>query len=119
MANTTNNVINIGLGNFILAKRIIAVVSPISSPMRRLKEEAKQGNRLIDTTQGRKTRSFIITDSNHLILSSVLPETIIDRLERHTMESESLSNSAVGSVSTDGINGSGSIDSINKDNEVD
>ena len=76
----TNKVIHIGLNNYILAKRIIAVVNPLSSPMRRLKEEAKTEGRLIDATQGRKTRSFVITDSNHLILSSVLPETLTQRL---------------------------------------
>ncbi len=76
-----SKVINIGLGNFVLRSRIVTVVNPLSSPMRRLKEDAKNDGRLIDATQGRRTRSFIITDSNHVILSSVSSDTIIQRLE--------------------------------------
>ncbi len=76
-----NQVVKIGLGNFVLAKRVVAVVNPLSSPMRRLREEAKNEGRLIDATQGKKTRSFIITDSNHLILSSNSPETLLQRLD--------------------------------------
>lgn len=59
--------------------RVVAIVGPASSPMRRLREEAKQAGRLIDATQGRKTRSLIITDSNHCILSAIQPETISQR----------------------------------------
>lgn len=77
----SNQVVNIGLGNYIVASRIVTIVAPHSSPMRRLKEEAKKDNRLIDASQGKKTRSFIITDSNHLILSSVSPDTITKRLD--------------------------------------
>ncbi len=76
-----NQVVKIGLGNFVLAQRVVAVVNPLSSPMRRLREEAKNEGRLIDATQGKKTRSFIITDSNHLILSSNSPETLMQRLD--------------------------------------
>lgn len=68
--------LNIGFGNTVVAERVVAIVSPNSSPMKRLKDEAKEDNRLIDVTQGRKTRSIIITDSNHVILSSVQVETI-------------------------------------------
>lgn len=73
--------INIGFGNFVVAKRVVSIVNPSSSPMRKLKEEAKSEGRLIDVTQGKRTRSFIITDSNHLILSSVSTDTIMQRLE--------------------------------------
>lgn len=68
--------LNIGFGNTVVAERVVAIVSPNSSPMKRLKDEARDGNRLIDVTQGRKTRSIIVTDSNHVILSSVQVETI-------------------------------------------
>ncbi len=73
--------VNVGFGNFVLAKRVVAVISAVSNPMRRLKEEAKAEGRLIDATHGRKTRSFIITDSNHLILSYYSTDTITLRLE--------------------------------------
>ena len=68
--------INVGFGNSIVASRILAVVNPHSSPMKKLKDEAKRNNRLMDVTEGRRTRSIIILDSNHVILSSVQPETI-------------------------------------------
>jgi len=68
--------INVGFGNSIVASRILAVVNPHSSPMKKLKDEAKRNNRLLDVTEGRRTRSIIILDSNHVVLSSVQPETI-------------------------------------------
>jgi len=71
--------INIGFGNVVLASRIISVVSSSSAPMKRLKEEAKKMGRLIDASQGRKTRTIIITDSGHVILSAVQAETITQR----------------------------------------
>ena len=71
--------INVGFGNSIVASKILAVVNPHSSPMKKLKDEAKRGNRLIDVTEGRRTRSIIILDSNHVVLSSVQPETIMQR----------------------------------------
>ena len=73
--------LNIGYGNLVLASRIIAIVSPQSSPMRRLREEAGERGKLIDATQGRRTRSILITDSDHVILSAVNPETIAARLD--------------------------------------
>ena len=77
-------VINIGFGNYVLAGRVVSVVNPASSPMRRLREDAKTEGRLIDATQGRKTRSIIITDSNHVILSAIQPETISQRFNQET-----------------------------------
>lgn len=71
--------LNIGFGNAVVASRVVAIIGPTSSPMRRLREEARQAGRLIDATQGRKTRSIIITDSNHCILSSIQAETISQR----------------------------------------
>jgi regulator of extracellular matrix RemA (YlzA/DUF370 family) len=72
--------LNIGFGNTVLANRVIAIVSPASAPMKRLKEDARQGNKLIDATMGRRTRSIIIMDSDHVILSGVQAETIAQRL---------------------------------------
>lgn len=72
--------LNIGFGNTVLANRVVAIVSPASAPMKRLKEDAKQANKLVDATMGRRTRSIIITDSDHVILSGVQAETIAQRL---------------------------------------
>ncbi len=72
--------INIGFNNMVSLTRVIAVVSPLSSPMRRIREESKKSGKLIDVTQGRKTRSIIIIDSGHIILSALTPETISQRI---------------------------------------
>ena len=73
--------INVGFGNVVLQSRVVAVVSPGSSPMKRLRDSAKDGNNLVDVTEGRKTRSVIITDSGHIVLSALNTSTIIARLE--------------------------------------
>jgi len=75
-----HRMINVGFGNAVPASRVLAVVNPKSSPMKKLKDEAKEQKKLIDVTEGRRTRSIIILDSNHIILSSVQPETITTRL---------------------------------------
>jgi len=72
--------VNVGFGNVVVASRVVAVVHPGSSPARRLKDDAREGGRLVDATQGRRTRSIIVTDSNHVILSAVQGETIAQRL---------------------------------------
>lgn len=72
--------LNIGFGNTVMVDRVIAVINTGSSPARKLKELAKNGERLIDVTEGRRTRSIIIMDSNHIILSSVQPDTISQRI---------------------------------------
>ncbi|MBU0485973.1 MAG: DUF370 domain-containing protein [Proteobacteria bacterium] len=74
-----HRMINIGFGNSVVAGRILAVVNPKSSPMKKLRDEARDQKKLIDVTEGRRTRSIIILDSNHVILSSVQPETITQR----------------------------------------
>ena len=74
--------INIGFNNMVMDIRIIAVINPDSAPSKRLKEEAKLQNRLIDATLGRKTKTLIITDSNHVIMSAINPETISARIEK-------------------------------------
>ncbi len=77
----SERLINIGFNNFVIAPRIISIISPASAPMRRLREDARAEGRLIDATQGRKTRSIIVTDSNHVVLSAILPETLRQRLQ--------------------------------------
>lgn len=72
--------LNVGFGNVVVASRVVAVVSPNSAPMRRLKETAKKNGKLIDASQGRKTRSIIVTDSDHVTLSAIQPETLAQRL---------------------------------------
>ncbi len=72
--------VNIGYGNLVMAARVIAIVSPGSSPMRRLREEAGRRGKLLDATEGRRTRSIVLTDSDHVILSAITPETIATRL---------------------------------------
>jgi len=72
--------LNIGFGNVVVASRVVAIVTPSSAPMKRLKEEAKNSGKLVDATQGRKTRSIIVTDSNHIVLSAVQAETVAQRL---------------------------------------
>jgi regulator of extracellular matrix RemA (YlzA/DUF370 family) len=72
--------LNLGFENFVVASRVVGIVNPQSSPMRRLREDARAENRLVDATHGRKTRSIIVTDSNHVILSAILPDTMAQRL---------------------------------------
>jgi len=73
--------LNIGYGNLVAAARVVAIVSPASAPMKRLREEAASRGKLIDATQGRRTRSILVTDSDHIILSAINPETIASRLQ--------------------------------------
>jgi regulator of extracellular matrix RemA (YlzA/DUF370 family) len=70
------NLLNVGFGN-----SVVAIVAPNSAPMKRLKDEARDGNYLIDATHGRKTRSIIVMDSNHIVLSAIQAETISQRFE--------------------------------------
>jgi regulator of extracellular matrix RemA (YlzA/DUF370 family) len=71
--------LNIGFGSTLVAERVVAIVSPNSAPMKRLKDEARSDNRLIDATHGRRTRSIIVLDSNHVVLSAIQAETISQR----------------------------------------
>lgn len=80
--------INLGFGNFVIASRVIGIINPFSSPMRRLREDAKVEGRLIDATQGRKTRSIVVTDSNHVILSAILPETLGQRFGQEETQND-------------------------------
>ncbi len=82
----SNKPVNIGYGNIVMTSKVVAVLSPDSAPMRRIREDAKERKMLIDATQGRKTRAIIITDSDHVILSAVQVETLIPRFSERGEE---------------------------------
>jgi regulator of extracellular matrix RemA (YlzA/DUF370 family) len=71
--------VNIGFGNVVAVSKVVAIVTPGSAPIKRMREEAKNEGKLVDATQGRRTRSIIITDSNHIVLSALQAETITQR----------------------------------------
>lgn len=79
--------VNIGFGNIIAANRIVGIVSPESAPIKRVIQEARERGMLIDATYGRRTRAVIITDSDHIILSAVQPETVAHRLTNKETDS--------------------------------
>jgi extracellular matrix regulatory protein A len=72
--------VNIGYGNMVSAARIISIVSPDSAPIKRIIQDARENGKLVDATHGRRTRAVIIMDSDHIVLSSVQPETVAHRL---------------------------------------
>ena len=80
--------INIGFGNMVSANRLIAIVSPESAPIKRIIQDARDNGNLIDATYGRRTRAVIITDSDHIILSAVQPETVANRIVDYEDEEE-------------------------------
>lgn len=81
--------INIGFGNMVSARRLIAIVSPESAPIKRMVQEARDRGVLVDATYGRRTRAVLITDSDHIILSALQPETVAGRLgSRETVSEE-------------------------------
>ena len=82
--------INIGYGNLVAVDRVIALASPESAPIKRLVAEAKEEGRVIDVTCGRRTRAVVITDSDHVILSAVQPETVANRLVDDDDDTEEL-----------------------------
>ena len=73
--------LNIGFGNVVSMDKVVAIINSGSSPVKRLKDEAKRRGKLVDATQGRKTRAIIITESDHIILSAIAGETIVQRLK--------------------------------------
>jgi len=77
--------LNVGFGNMVAVARVIAIVDPGSAPMKRLKDEAKRAGKLVDATNGRRTRSIIVTDSDHVVLSAIQTETIAQRVEADTL----------------------------------
>ena len=72
--------VNVGYGNLVARTRIVAIVAPAASPMRRLRREAAERGKLVDATEGRRTRSILIMDSDHVVLSAINPETLAARL---------------------------------------
>jgi len=75
------HLLNVGFGNTVMVEKVIAVINTGSSPARKLKEAAKMDGRLVDVTEGRRTRSILVMESNHIILSSVQPDTISQRMQ--------------------------------------
>lgn len=75
----SNKLIRLGFDNVVVKDKVVAVVAPDAAPIKRLKDEARRNNKLIDATSGRRTRAVIITESDHVILASVQPETIVQR----------------------------------------
>ena len=82
--------INVGFGNMVAAERIVVLASPDSAPMKRLVQDAKDDGRAIDVTCGRRTRTIIITDAEHVVLSALTPEKIAGRLENNTADEDTL-----------------------------
>ena len=80
--------INIGFGNMVSANRIVAIAGPESAPIKRLVQDAKEDDRVIDVSCGRRTRAVIITDSDHVILSAIQAETITNRLASDVADGE-------------------------------
>ena len=80
--------INIGFGNMVAAERIVSIVSPDSAPVKRLVQDAKDAGRVIDVSCGRKTRAVIITDSEHVILSALVAETVANRVDSTDTEDD-------------------------------
>ena len=73
--------VHVGFGNLVVGERIVALIGPASAPIKRLKEEAAKEGRLVDATQGRKTRAILVMDSGHVIRSALHPETLAHRFE--------------------------------------
>jgi len=80
--------INIGFGNIVSASRVVAIVGPDAAPVKRIIQDARERGLLIDATCGRRTRAVLVTDSQHIILSAVQPETIAHRLESREVLAE-------------------------------
>jgi len=80
--------VNIGYGNMVSSSRIVAVVGPEAAPIRRLVQDARDAGRVVDATCGHKTRAVVITDSDHVILSPLLPETVAARADERKADEE-------------------------------
>ncbi|NLP35141.1 MAG: DUF370 domain-containing protein [Clostridiales bacterium] len=77
-----NKLINIGFGNVVNSNKIIGIISPDAAPIKRMVQAAKDNGMAIDATCGRKTKSVIVTDSGHMVLSALLPDTIASRVNQ-------------------------------------
>jgi regulator of extracellular matrix RemA (YlzA/DUF370 family) len=81
LGSSEDQLVNIGHNNFVLSNRILAIVETGPLPSKRLREQASSQNRLIDGTAGRKMRSLVITDSNHVFISALTPATLLERMQ--------------------------------------
>ena len=99
-----NRPINIGFGNMVPSDRIVAMVSSDSAPVKRMIQDARERGSLVDATQGRKTRAVIVTDSGHIILSAIQPETVAGRMTdgHYPLENPSAERPAVPAENTKG-----------------
>ena len=82
------SLINIGFGNIVLSEKVVAIISPESAPIKRVIREAEEKGKLINATYGRRTRAVLVTDSDHIILSALQPETISNRLVQEGSQDE-------------------------------
>ncbi len=82
------SLINIGFGNIVLSEKVVAVISPESAPIKRVIREAEEKGKLINATYGRRTRAVLVTDSDHIILSALQPETISNRFIQEGSQDE-------------------------------
>ena len=85
---SSRTLLNIGYGNLVVASRLVAVVAPGAAPMKRLRDEAAKRGKLVDSTQGRRTRSILIMDDDHVVLSAINPETIAARFAQVELAEE-------------------------------
>ena len=85
---SSRTLLNIGYGNLVVSTRVVAIVGPSAAPMKRLREEASRRGKLIDSTQGRRTRSILIMDDDHVILSAINPETIASRFAQEEIDGD-------------------------------
>lgn len=82
------SLINIGFGNVVLSEKVVAVISPESAPIKRVIHEAEEKGKLINATYGRRTRAVLVTESDHIILSALQPETISNRLSQEGTDND-------------------------------
>jgi regulator of extracellular matrix RemA (YlzA/DUF370 family) len=87
-ADARSRLLNVGYGNVVAAARVIAIMAPTASPMRRLRREAAARGKLVDATEGRRTRSILVMDSDHVVLSAINPETLAARLSEDAGNAE-------------------------------
>ncbi|NLK99889.1 MAG: DUF370 domain-containing protein [Clostridiales bacterium] len=87
-----NRLINVGFGNVVNSNKIISIISPDAAPVKRMVQTAKDSGMAIDATCGRRTKAVIVTDSGHLILSSLLPDTITGRVNQFYDENQDLNS---------------------------
>ena len=86
MNNSNKAILHVGFGNIVMLARVIAIISPDSAPVKRIITDSREKGIVIDVTQGRRTRAVIITDSDHIVLSSLTPETLSGRINDYSAE---------------------------------